>query len=89
MPNKNLFYRVRAADVKISLRELSKQKVHMKVYGHFTLNERKCLAKLLLEGKNHAEIARILVRHRSNIGREIRQNRSQNQHFIAYYVNTA
>ncbi len=46
-------------------------------YTHFTLPERKYLQELLAEGKNQAEIARILGRSRSSISREIKRNRAK------------
>ena len=43
-------------------------------YKHFTLEERECLLKLYYEGKNFAQIAKELGRHRSTIKREIERN---------------
>ena len=43
-------------------------------YTHFTLSERKYLQELLEEGKNQAEISRILGRSRSSISRELKRN---------------
>ncbi len=60
-------------------------------YTHFTLSERKYLQELLAEGKNQAEISRILGRARSSVSREIQRNRakyrphkgSNNQHYYS------
>ncbi len=46
-------------------------------YTHFTLSERKYLQELLEEGKNQAEISRILGRSRSSVSREIKRNASK------------
>ena len=43
-------------------------------YTHFTLSERKYLQELLEEGKNQAEISRILGRSRSSVSRELKRN---------------
>ena len=50
----------------------------MQSYNHFTLDERESLQNLLKEGKNKAQIAKILKRARSTIGREIDRNTDEN-----------
>lgn len=49
----------------------------MKYYTHFTLDERKCLQKLLSEGKSMRKIAAILERSPSSVSREIKRNKSK------------
>lgn len=46
-------------------------------YTHFTLSERKCLQKLLSEGKSFREIAAILERSPSSVSREVNRNRTK------------
>lgn len=45
-----------------------------KKYNHIQESERKCLERLKRQGASNAEIARILRRHRSTIGREFKRN---------------
>jgi len=46
----------------------------MQPYEHFTLAERESLQKLKQAGKSNSEIARVLGKHRSTIGREVKRN---------------
>ena len=46
-------------------------------YTHFTLSERICLQKFLVEGKKIREIARLMERSPSSISREVRRNFSK------------
>lgn len=46
-------------------------------YTHFTLNERKCLQKLLSEGLSMRKIAAILERSPSSVSREIKRNKAK------------
>ena len=50
----------------------------MKTYRHLTLEERRIMIQLRLQGRTQAEIARILHRDRSTISRELRRNRHHN-----------
>jgi IS30 family transposase len=42
--------------------------------SHLTLAERQVLYRLKQQGKNKAEIAKLMGRHRSTIGREMKRN---------------
>ena len=46
-------------------------------YTHFTLDERKCLQKLLSEGLSMRKIAAILERSPSSVSREINRNKAK------------
>jgi len=46
----------------------------MQSYEHFTLSDRIRLQELKKEGNSNAKIAKILGKHRSNIGRELKRN---------------
>lgn len=54
----------------------------MKSYEHFTLREREKLSKLLSEGKNKTEMARMLGRNRVSIYREIKRNKQKNGEYM-------
>ena len=49
----------------------------MRSYGHFTLEERESLYLYKQEGKRNSEIARIMGKHRSSIGRELARNQNR------------
>lgn len=48
-------------------------------YTHFTLDERKCLQKLLSENKSFRQIAQILNRSPSSISREVKRNKAKHK----------
>lgn len=43
-------------------------------YNRIQGSERKCLERSNHQGASNAEIARILIRHKSTIGRELKRN---------------
>lgn len=51
--------------------------VNVLSYTHFTFDERECLQKLLEKGYSYSQIARMLGRSKSTIGREIKRNASK------------
>ena len=59
----------------------------MRPYRHLTTVERACLAEYQREGKNCSEIARLLGRHPSTIGRELRRNRNKHVGVGGTYYN--
>jgi len=50
----------------------------MQSYTHFTLTERESLSKLRAQGLSNGQIAKILGRDKSSIGREIKRNGNKN-----------
>ena len=55
-------------------------------YSHYTLEERKCLQRLLEEGRSVRFIARATGRSPSSVSREIRRNKSK-KHYGYWYAN--